>query len=74
MKRLGCELLNRFYRSSSLKITIIWVFLPVIVFFIALIGFLSYWIAFLFKLYGDEDAQMKGIILFALRESFFGMF
>jgi two-component system sensor histidine kinase YesM len=37
--------LTRFSGSSSLKSTIMRVFLPVIVLFIALIGFLSYWIA-----------------------------
>jgi two-component system sensor histidine kinase YesM len=45
LKALDLHFFNRFYRSSSLRITIIWFFLPVIVLFITLIGFLSYWIA-----------------------------
>jgi two-component system sensor histidine kinase YesM len=36
---------NFLSRFTSLKITIMWVFLPVIVGFVMLIGFLSYWIA-----------------------------
>ncbi|HBF37241.1 MAG TPA: hypothetical protein DDW50_07955, partial [Firmicutes bacterium] len=45
MKNTPKQSLINFFRFSSLKTTIMGLFLPVIVIFVILIGFLSYWIA-----------------------------